>query len=361
MSACVRETLLAVARGEQVRADVPRLIEAAALEGMLGLLARAATTPDRRLAIQAVTIEQRALGMLEELARVTAAFTAAGVRVLTLKGPVLSQQLYGATGVRASSDLDLLVGPDDAAAGEAILRALGYREAETLSAAQRRTHRRFGGASLFSPETGGIPIDLHWTFSNEQFPLRLAFDDAWKRRAEVRIGDAAFATLGDAAFVALGDADLVAATCSHAAKHLWHRLEFLAQIAALAQRDCDWDLAERVAIEAGVAKQVGFSFLLVRDLLAVPPPPLPRCLALAAPRFAEVKRLAETSLFRGAERRKDATARDLLLLLDRRRDALRSLLLAVFVPTHSDWQRGRGPAWFSWLSRPLRLLSRRNH
>ncbi|HWS73160.1 MAG TPA: nucleotidyltransferase family protein [Thermoanaerobaculia bacterium] len=349
-SSLIRETLLAVARGERVRADVDGLAEAAALEGMTGLLARAATASDRRLTIQGVALEARASGMLHELARVTRAFAEAGVAILSFKGPVLSQQLYGAAGMRASSDLDLVVAPRDAAAGEAILESLGYHEAEALNASQRRTHRRFGGASLFSADASGVPIDFHWTFSNEQFPLRLSFDDAWQRRAEVRIGEATFATLGDA--------DLVVTTCSHAAKHLWHRLEFLAQIAALAKRDCDWSAVERVALEAGAAKQVGLSFLLVRELLGVPAPPLPRCLALAEPRLPEARRLVEASLFRGEHRHGDATARYLLLLLDRRRDALRSLLLAVFVPTHSDWRGARGPHWLQWLRRPLRLLLR---
>lgn len=347
----VRETLLAVARGERVRADVDGLAEAAALEGMTGLVARAATTTDRRLGIQGVALEARASAMLHELARVARAFAEGGVAMLALKGPVLSQQLYGAAGVRASSDLDLLVAPRDAAKGEAILESLGYREAETLNASQRRTHHRFGGASLFASDASGVPIDFHWTFSNEQFPLRLSFAEAWARRAEVRIGETTFATLGDA--------DLVVTTCSHAAKHLWHRLEFLAQIAALTKRDCDWSAVERVALDAGAAKQVGLSFLLVRDLLGVPAPPLARCLALAEPRLEEAKRLVERSLFREGHRHGDATARYLLLLLDRRRDALRSLLLAVFVPTHSDFRDARGPHWLQWLRRPLRLLARR--
>lgn len=350
VSSEVRETLLAAARGERVRVDVPGLSEAAAIEGMTGLVARAAIASERRLAIQAVAIDARAQVMLAELARILDAFAEAGVRALSIKGPVLAHQLYGAAGARTSSDLDVVIAPGDAAAGEAVLQRLGYSEGETLTAAQRRTHHRFGGASLFTAE-GGVPVDFHWTFSNEQFPLRLSFDDAWSRRAEVRIGDASFATLGDE--------DLVVTTCSHAAKHLWHRLEFLAQIAALARRGCDWEAAERIAIAAGAAAQVGLSFLLARDVLGVAPPPLPRCLALAEPRLAAARRLVDDALFGEAYRQSDATVKYLPLLLDRRRDALRPLLLAIFVPTHSDWRGARGPAWLHWVRRPLRLLARR--
>ena len=48
-------------------------------------------------------------------------------------------------------------------------------------------------------------------------------------------------------FPTLGDVDLAVITCSHAAKHLWHRLELLAQIAALTRRSVDWDAVEQLA------------------------------------------------------------------------------------------------------------------
>jgi len=327
--------LLAAARGERVHVDGDDIVRAAAAEGLLGLLARAATNPHRDLQMKAAAVEANGVFMTAELARIAAAFESAHLPLLAFKGPVLSQQLYGHPGLRSFSDLDVIVPPRTAEDAEALLRTLGYRDVEPLSDSERTTNRRFIGETLFTNDQNGILLDFHTFFSNEQFPVRLSFDDVWARRANV---------LGVPAF---GDADLVILTCSHAAKHLWHRLEFFAQITALARMRIDWSEVDRLAFEARLARQVGFSFLLARDLVGVEPPPVERCLAVAMPLLERVKAIVG--------RAHDATGRDHFLLFDRRRDALRSLALSLFIPTRDDWRQSPLP----WLYRPLRLLMER--
>jgi hypothetical protein len=312
---------------------------------MIGLLARACERVPRALQVQALAVEARAARMVAELARIAGAFETAGLPMLVLKGPVLAQQLYGDAGARAFSDVDFIVDPATAAAGEELLRSLGYRETAPLTPAQRRTNRRFAGESLFFHDASGVLADFHWRFSHPQFPLRLPFADAWQRRQTVVVDGHPFATLGDT--------DLVVVTCSHAAKHLWHRLELLAQIAALAKRPLNWKAVDALAIETHAVRQTGLSFLLARDLLDITPPPL-ACLHPGESVLRRVRPIVEGNLFAPTEsRRLDATGRDLFLLLDRWWDVLRSFAMAVFVPTHSDWE-GDG-----WLLRPLRLLAKR--
>lgn len=345
-----REALIAAARGERITADVEPFVSAAAAEGMIGLLARAAERVPRSLRVQALAMEARAARMVAEMARLTAAFDEARIPMLVFKGAVLAQQLYGDAGARGFSDVDLIVDPADSGAGEGVLRRLGYHETEPLTESQRRTNRRFVGESLFLDDASGVLADFHWLFSHAQFPLRISFAAAWQRRQRVAIDHYTFETLGDV--------DLVVLTCSHAAKHLWHRLELLAQIAALTNRPVDWSAVEQLALDAGVARQTGLSFLLARDVLGVPPPPLPRCLAAAEPVFDEVREIVARNLF-SERRRPDAAGRDHLLLADRRRDALRSLALGAFVPTHADWQDSRLPDAMQWLARPFRLAYKR--
>src|SRR4029077_6479283 len=104
------------------------------------------------------------------------------------------------------------------------------------------------------------------------------------------------------------------------------------------------------------ARQLGLSFLLVRDILHIDVPPLPRAFAAAAPVLDAVKEIVQQNLF-GEVRRSDAAGRDHFLLADRRRDALRSLTLGALVPTHADWQDSRLPNPLQWVARPFRLLS----
>jgi len=323
-----RRELLAAARGERVLVDGDALVREAAAEGMLGLLGRAAANPHRELQMKAAAVEAHGVFMLAELTRISAAFEKTGVPLLAFKGPVLSQQLYGHPGLRSFSDLDVIVAPRDAGEAEALLQTLGYRS--TISGAERQTNRRYAGEEHFTNEANGVLVDFHTLFSNQQFPVRLSFDDVWSRRVNV---------LGVPAF---GDADLVVLTCSHAAKHLWHKLEYLAQIAALARKSIDWDEVDRIAIDARAARQVGLSFLLARDILGIAVPEL-RCIEAAKPYLETARTLVGTA--------HDATGRDHFLLLDRRRDAIRSIALSVFIPTHDDWQSP-----LPWLYRPLRLF-----
>lgn len=345
-----RSILIAAARGERVDADVEPFVAAAAAEGMVGLLARSVERVPRALRGQALAMEARAARMVVELARVTRAFAAAHIPMLVFKGAVLAQQLYGAAGARAFSDVDLIVAPDDAVAGEGVLRSLGYRDCEPMTEGQRKTNRRWVGESLFVDDASGVLADFHWLFSHVQFPLRLTFAGAWQRRQTVTVDGYDFDTLSDL--------DLVVLTCSHAAKHLWYRLEQFAQLAALAKRDVDWNAVEQLAIDSSAARQVGLSFLLARDVLEIEPPPLPKCYAAAQPVLEDVREIVARNLF-SEVRRMDATGRDHFLLADRRVDALRSLALGALVPTHADWQRSRLPAVLQWVVRPFRLAGKR--
>lgn len=345
------EILIAAARGDRVREDVEPFLRAAAAEGMTGLLARSVERVPGALHTQTLGMEARAARMIAELARIARAFEEARIPLLVFKGAVLAQQIYGNSGLRAFSDIDVIVDPATADAGEALLQHLGYREIEPLGKAQHRTNRRFGGESLYIDDAregaSGVLADFHWRFSHVQFPLHIDFAAAWKRRQTVIVDGHSFATLGET--------DLVVLTCSHAAKHLWHRLELLAQIAALTKREVDWPAVENLAFAAGASRQVGLSFLLARDLLGVATPPIPRCEAAAAPVLDAVRAVVDRNLF-AEHRRSDATGRDLFLLLDRRRDVARSLTLAVIVPTHADWHGSKLPAALQWVARPWRLL-----
>src|ERR1700682_5572607 len=140
-----REILIAAARGDRVQGDVEPFLSTAAAEGMTGLLARSVEGVPRALRVQALGMEARAARMIAELARIAGAFDETGIPLLVFKGAVLAQQLYGDPGARAFSDVDVIVDPVTAEAGEALLQRLGYREIEPVGGAQGRTHRRFGG------------------------------------------------------------------------------------------------------------------------------------------------------------------------------------------------------------------------
>ncbi len=339
--------LLAAARGERVRGPIDAAtVSAAARERMSGLLARATDDPPRDLLLNAVAIEARASSMMAELARIAAAFREADLPLLALKGAVASQQLYGDPGLRVFGDLDLLVDPRQLRWSEALLTRLGYRDEAPMTASQRVTKHRFHNGTPLINDERKTTVDLHWRFGHVQFPLALPFAEAWQQRVEL--------VVNGVVVPALSPAYLAIFTCSHAAKHLWWTLESLAQIAALTRLPAiDWQEVDRLAVLARAARQVGLSFLLAHDVIGSELPPLPNCLALSRPHFARMQERL------GGTIERDAGGSDLLLLLDRKRDALAATLAAAFVPTHSDWEAAKLPGALYWLMRPLRLAAKR--
>jgi len=102
----------------------------------------------------------RARALLAEAStrRLATELEAAGIPALPLKGFVLGQSLYGDTGLREVSDIDLLVAPSDFDAACDLLAAGGY---------ERLPERLVGGRPVlhqtFFPLRGPrIRIEIHW-------------------------------------------------------------------------------------------------------------------------------------------------------------------------------------------------------
>jgi hypothetical protein len=84
--------------------------------------------------------------------RVIAELGAAGIRCSALKGPLLGEAIYGDPGRRLSSDVDLLVCPDDLQAAVKVVRGMGY------------------GAPIDHVQSEGLPL-LHFVLLHEQAQL----------------------------------------------------------------------------------------------------------------------------------------------------------------------------------------------
>lgn len=91
--------------------------------------------------------------------RVTAALADAGIRSTALKGPTLSEALYGDPGRRPSSDIDLLVAREQLHDAVDVVRKLGYR-AHTEHIDERGLPLLH---FMLSHEHDALPpVELHW-------------------------------------------------------------------------------------------------------------------------------------------------------------------------------------------------------
>lgn len=186
-----------------------------------------------------------------------------GIAHLVVKGVVLSQQLYGDVGARASKDIDLLVDPARLADAGAAILAAGYRRTDGAADADAvRKHRTYAA--------GAIQIELHDRLLDLSSYLALPFEAVWARRGTIAVLDQPLPVLNDV--------DTLLYLCAHGSEHVWFRLKWLHDIA----RILAIDTGGRTLAAAQAARAAGFdrvfdaTMALVAELFAIVlPDPLP--------------------------------------------------------------------------------------
>lgn len=199
---------------------------------------------------------------LQALAQACAALAAEGIRVISMKGPILSMELYGDPSLRTSRDLDVMVCEEDMHRAGEILTELGYEQEQSLF---HKTPLRRKYYSLIELEKhtvytrGDICIELHW---KSNFQSETTFDALWAGREEQMI-------LGSPIAI-LGADDRHPALVIHAAEHGFHRLRWLLDLYELQRKPgFRWEKLHRQMRAQGVGELL-LETILVMYRLALP-------------------------------------------------------------------------------------------
>jgi hypothetical protein len=175
------------------------------------LLERATLIPVERR--QAVAEDLRNAQVLEllrrrELRQIVAAFHAADVPMLLLKGAGVAYTVYAAPHLRPACDIDLFIAPDTLALAENALSDSGYRrrlEPDVELASGQGHYQR-------DDPLGKQVVDLHWRVSNVRlFAGIFSFEEAWG-------ASVAISQLGERART-LGRIDALLLACVHRVAH----------------------------------------------------------------------------------------------------------------------------------------------
>jgi putative nucleotidyltransferase-like protein len=245
----------------------PRLLELAAEHGVLGHLAARLGKMDGHMlpreTRQALLDGQRAqnfvtLRMTAELFRVLDQFASAGIGALVVKGPVLAVRAYGNPAMRSYGDLDLLVRQRDVRRATELMVAADYYAAVPLAAIDAG---RIPGQYLFARADSKLLVELHNDLTLRYFPRRLPLERFFERQARVQVDSREVP--------ALSVEDELVLICVHGAKHLWERLMWIADVAALVSRraNLDWERAASSAKEVGAERMLHTGLQLAAALL----------------------------------------------------------------------------------------------
>ena len=248
-------------------ANGPRLLALAAEHGVLGHVAARLGKMDGdslpRETRQALLEGQRAqdfvtLRMTGELFRVLDQFASAGIAALVVKGPVLAVRAYGDPAMRSYGDLDLLVRQRDIRRASELMMAAGFTAAVPLAAIDAG---KIPGQYLFSKPGSNLLFELHNELTLRYFPRRLPIEKLFEQQVRVPLDSREVA--------ALSLEDELVLICVHGAKHLWERLMWIADVAALVSRQVklDWARAIFSAEEVGAGRMLRVGLQLSAALL----------------------------------------------------------------------------------------------
>jgi hypothetical protein len=293
-----------------------------------------------------------------ELLRITRLFESEGAHVLAYKGPALAVQAYGELSLRRFIDLDVIVRRRDVGRAGELLQSLGFSKPEGLSKWQEKFLLRHQHNLAFTRDSGKLIVELHWEVAPAPFAAIPLGACAWERAVVVG--------LSGGEVKSLSPEDLLLALCVHGTKHLWERLAWVCDVAALlkSQTNLDWPFIVRQAHDSRVERMLCLGLLLAQGLLGAAAPDDVR----QTRAYGEVAGLAvevTKRLFCGGEHESASFARSVKFNL-RARGRLREkfeYLRFILTPTDGDLTARSFPSGMSfmyYLLRPLRLIWKRN-
>jgi hypothetical protein len=292
------------------------------------------------------------LSMTAELFRILQDFSEMRIESVLVKGPLISLLAYGDPAVRSYVDLDLIVRHRDIQNATRRMIELGFQSEVPESAISAG---KIPGEYLFRrPGTQRI-VELHTEHTFRYYPKPMRVEDLFARKRNV--------LLDGREVPALSLEDELVLNCIHGAKHLWEKLMWVSDIAAVVAKhpELDWAKTREAAAEVGAERMLRLGIQLGALVLRIK---LPSALAeeIAKDRISgSLCRRIQTWLpYAGAA--PPSLPRRALFRMEMAGGGLSGaayLLRLSLSPTQEDWVKGTEvrKSWL-WeaLRRPFRLF-----
>lgn len=243
-------------------------------------------------------IARKSLLQAQELVRLLDLFKAEAIPAIPLKGVVLAEAAYGRFTLRQTSDLDILIRPEDLPRAERLLLADAYGPQKALGGLRKKAYVFFNRQSPFVryDTSPALLVELHTGLSSRGRATRGVPFNALLERAEM-------VTLLGRKVPHLATPDLLPYLCRHAgAKHDWYALKWICDVAEVVRSKgaLDWKAVFERTRALHEERSVLFGLFLARECLGAKlPPEVTRRIA----RDEKISLLAERTLERLVEGR----------------------------------------------------------
>lgn len=247
--------------------------------------------PDPHKTVLREHVARNARAVLRNLARTVEAVQmlgADGIDCIVLKGPLLAEMLYADRTMRISTDVDILVHPRDVARAARLFEEAGYAHHSDLDARSLAQHLQHEHDITFAHPADQSIVELHVDVAQPHYSYRVDLSTWWRHARTIDVAGTQLRIL------AVEHAYLLALL--HAAKHHWHRLDMIVDLAAFQCMISDHGSVRQEATGAGMLKVLQVSEALIewlRDPSAVSGSPL------AAELIAKVRAASEFGRWEG--------------------------------------------------------------
>ncbi|HYG98205.1 MAG TPA: nucleotidyltransferase family protein [Terriglobales bacterium] len=287
--------------------------------------------PSRRLQQTHAQALRHNLRLCTHLLQALRALDTCGVSAIPFKGPLLAERLYGNVALRQSSDLDVIVRPEDVPAAVHTLREVGFKSRQRLSP------KLLSALTMADFELSlvrdGLYLELHWDVMPRFYGINFGLGEAWQRSR--RVG------AGGSTVLEFAPEDLFLALTLHGSKHYWARLIWLCDLAQLlyVTRTFDWHLLLTRARGMRVERLLFVAFALLQEVLQVS---LPSDMGLLVhmkqdPRSRNAFAMAKSNLCRSEpEEQGFRTYRFFLSARDSHADAVRQVIRHAMTPSGDE-------------------------
>ena len=290
----------------------------------------------------------RNLALTGELVRLMRLFDEQEIHAVPFKGPVLASAVYGNLALRVFDDLDILVRREDTTRARALLLSCCYHARSNLDGPQERMRFHWNSQLTFARADDLFHIDLHWGLLPRHFPFSTESADIWRNLVPVCVAGTRVLTLSPE--------DLLLYLCAHGSKHVWQRLAWACDVAALIRtHTIDWP--QTIARAKGGTHMLALGLRLASDLMCVRLPNKTAAWVRDDDRALALSKHIQDRLFEGSD--SPAPTHEVLIFNVRsthgRWRKVRYCLGLLSLPSEADWSMIRLPSHLSFLYYPLRF------
>ncbi|HFD14229.1 MAG TPA: hypothetical protein ENJ34_02895 [Epsilonproteobacteria bacterium] len=302
-------------------------------------------------------IAHRNMLMTSELIKIIHLLQKNNIQALSFKGPTLSQSTYGDITLRQYGDIDILIQEKDRSRMVLLMKKHGYIPEIALKKETEETFFHCVNVLGFHHPRAMVHVEIHWALLSTNYAITWDEATLWTQTSQCTIGQYALPTLTPEA--------LLLYLCTHSAKHLFERLEWICDIerSIRAHKTLNWEYLLLEAEKMGIRRILFLSLSLTQELFALK---LPHDVEKLYTQDAIVTKLTQKIIrmhFCDISSKEKSPHSFFLLLAMRENvsDKLRFTYRALFSPKYDDFVFIQLPKKLSFLYlfiRPYRLIKK---